>query len=66
MNTGKLTKFLVYIGFLRLKSSQIITNQIVKSMKVAKFAWRLVKFGYYLIKGVGYQVFIDAWKKSGE
>lgn len=41
-------------------------NQTIKKMKIALFLWRLVKFAYYLVKGVGYQVFVDAWRKSGE
>lgn len=41
-------------------------NQTIKKMKIALFLWRLVKFAYYLVQGLGYQVFIDAWRKSGQ
>lgn len=44
----------------------MFNNQTIKKMKIAQFLWRIVKFAYYLVKGVGYQVFVDAWRKSGE
>jgi hypothetical protein len=35
-------------------------------MKVLKFALKIIKVAYFLVKAIGYQPFVDAWKKANE
>lgn len=60
----KLTKVLVFIGVLCVFYPQLIVNLIVTNMKILKWLLILIKFVYYLIKNIGYQAFVDAWKQA--
>jgi hypothetical protein len=61
-----MTKFSTFMGVFFLFLSLINSPLISYTMKVLKFALKIIKVAYFLVKAIGYQPFVDAWKKANE
>lgn len=59
-----MTKFPDLIGVLLLFMTIIHSPLIRYIMKIFRPLVIVGKFVYYLIKNIGYQPFVDAWKKA--